>query len=81
MLHTVAVLDDKNRYWEIDVEVSEGSDDFVYNEQWYPGDESEVFILSGVVELKSKKGTKKTIKVGPEFVENYISIDTIIRRL
>lgn len=81
MIQTVAVLDDKNRYWEIDLELRDGSEDFVFNEQWYPGDESEAFILAARVEIKTRKGRAKTININPEYVESYVSWQKISRQL
>lgn len=81
MFQTIAVLDDKNRYWELDLELSDGTEDFIYNEQWYPGDDAEVTVLAARVELKSRKGRTKVTKVDPECAENHISWQKISRQL
>ena len=79
---TLALLDDKNRYWEVDLVLHDGSQDVYYNGTVLPGDEAGFEILGGAVEVKSRSGkTKATIKVGPEQVESRFSDTKLLRAL
>lgn len=79
---TFAICDDKGRYWVVDYTVSSGSDPIFYNGNWLPGDDPEVRILGGTVELMSlKKTRKKTLPVSPETIEKTFSDSQINRKI
>lgn len=81
-MKTVALLDDNNRYWEVDVELLDGSPDIFYDERVLPGDEARLIVLGGRVELKTRSGnTKRMISVGPDKVEHIFSDTKLLRAL